>query len=92
MIIKDWMTLQEKEVFTKMLRNRKGVLAWDFTEMTKVKRKVVPSQKMQTVDYKAWQVPRFLILKVLTSIILDMLQERLKTRIIKLSHGPYQNP
>ena len=41
--------------------------------MGKVKREVVLSQKIQIVDNKAWQVPRFQIFKVLTSTIINML-------------------
>ncbi len=86
------MTAQEKEVFTKMLYNREAVLAWDFTEMGKVKRAVAPPQKIRTVDHKAWQVLGFQIPKALTSTAIDMLQERLKMGVIEPCHGPYQNP
>ncbi len=47
------MTAQEKEVLTKMLYNREAVLAWDCTEMGKVKRKVAPPQKIRTINHKA---------------------------------------
>ncbi len=72
-IIGKGMTAQEKEVLTEMLYNREAILAWDFTEMGKVKREVAPPQKIRTVDHKAWQVPAFQIPKALTSTIIDML-------------------
>ncbi len=53
MIIGDGMTKKEKEVLTEMLYNREVVLAWDFTEMGKVKREVAPPQKIRIVDHKA---------------------------------------
>lgn len=59
MIIGKGMTAQEKEILTKMLYNRKVVLAWNFIEMGKVKRKITPSQEIWTVNHKAWQVPGF---------------------------------
>ncbi len=75
-----------------MLYNREAVLAWDFTEMEKLKREVAPPKKIRTIHHKAWQVPEFQIPKALTSTVIDMLQERLKMEIIEPSHGPYQNP
>ena len=67
------MTDQEKEILTKMLYNRETILAWDFTEMGKVRKKVAPPQKIQAVDHKVWQVSGFQIPKVLTSRIIDIL-------------------
>lgn len=46
MIIKDGMTFEEKKVFTKMLYNREAVLAWDFLEMDKVKKKMASPEKI----------------------------------------------
>ena len=92
MIIGDGMTAQEKDVLTEMLYNREAVLAWDFTEMGKVKREVAPPQKIRTVEHKAWQIPGFQIPRALTSTVIDMLQERLKIGVIEPCHGPYRNP
>ena len=92
MIIGEGMTAQEKEVLTEMLYNREAVLAWDFTEMRKVKREVAPPQKIRTINHKAWQVPGFQIPKAFTSTVIEMLQERLNMGVIKPCHGPYQNP
>ena len=72
-IIRNGITEQEKEVFTEMLYNKKAVLAWNFAEMRKVKKEIASSQKIQTVDHKAWQIPGFQIPKALTPIVIDML-------------------
>lgn len=41
MIIGDVMTFQKKEVLAEMLYNQEVMLAWDFTEIKKVKKEVV---------------------------------------------------
>ena len=92
MIIGDGMTSQEKDLLTEMLYNREAVLAWDCTEMEKVKKEVAPPQKIQTIEHKAWQVLGFQIPKALSSMVIDILQERLKMGVIEPSHGAYQNP
>ena len=73
MIIGDEITLEEKEVFTKMLYNWEAVLAWDFLEIGKVKKKVAPPQKIRIIDHQTWRVPEFQILKALSSIVIDIL-------------------
>lgn len=60
--------------------------------MEKVKKEVASFQKIQTIERKAWQVSGFQIPKALTSIIIDILQERLKMGVIELYHGLYRNP
>ena len=92
MVIGESMTAKEKEILTKIFYNREAVLAWDFTEMGKVRRKVAPLQKIRTIDHKAWQVPGFQIPKALISTVIDMLQERLKMGVIEPCYDPYQNP
>lgn len=42
-------------------------------------------------DYKVWQVLRFQISKALISIIIDILQEKLKIKFIKQCYCFYQN-
>lgn len=37
-----------------MLHNKEALLAWDFTEISKVKAQVAPLQEIQTVKYKVW--------------------------------------
>lgn len=72
-VIREGMTAQEKEVFTKIFYNREAILAWNFTEMRKVKREVASLQKIRIVDHKAWQVPGFQISKTLIFIVIDLL-------------------
>jgi len=44
------------------------------------------------VPHKAWQVPGFLIPKALHPVVVRMLWERLKNRVLKYCDGPYRNP
>lgn len=60
--------------------------------MGKVKKAVAPPQKIRAIDHQAWQVPWFQIPKALTSTVIHMLQERLKTGVIEPCHGLYRNP
>lgn len=57
--------------------------------MGKVKKKLAPFQKIQTINYQAWQVPGFQIYKALRFTIIDILQKRLKIGIIELCYSPY---
>ena len=59
MIVGNSMTAKEKDVLIKMLYNQKAVLAWDFSEIGKVKREVALLQKIRIVKQKAWQIPGF---------------------------------
>lgn len=43
MIIENGMTKQEKKVFIEILYNKEAILAWDFTKIKKVKKKVAIS-------------------------------------------------
>lgn len=61
MIVRNSMTLAEKNLFTEMLFNREAALACDFSEVGRVKRKVASPQKIRTVEHTAWQVPGFRI-------------------------------
>ena len=75
-----------------MVYNREVILAWDFTEIEKIRREVTLLQKIRAVDHKAWQVPGFQLAKALTSTIIDMLKKWLKMGIIEPYYGLYQNP
>ena len=59
--------------------------------MGKVKKKVASTQKIRTIEHKAWQVLGFQISKALTSTVIEMLQKRLKMGVIEPCHGFYQN-
>ena len=89
MIIGDGIIEQEKKILTEILYNREVVPAWDFREIGKIKKKIAFCQKTWTVEHKAWQVPSFWIPQALISIVIDMLQERLKMRVIEPCHFPH---
>jgi hypothetical protein len=52
LIVKN-ITLQERNLFVAMLYNREAALAWDFTEIGKVKPEIFPPVQIRTVNYKA---------------------------------------
>lgn len=74
-----------------MLYNKEAALAWDFTEIGKVKAEFAPFQKIWTAKHKVWLVSCFHILQTLASTVIDILQDPLKKSIIKSFHGPYRN-
>lgn len=92
MIIGDGMTFQEKDLLTKMLYNQEVILAWDFTEIGKIKKELALTKKIRTIEHKTWQIPGFQIPKALSSTVIDMLQEKLKMGVIKPYLGSYHNP
>ena len=59
--------------------------------MGKVKSKVA-SQKLQTIEHQTWQVPGFQILRALSYVIMDRLQDRLKMGIIDTCKASHRNP
>src|ERR1700730_1159974 len=75
-----------------MLYNREKALAFDFSEIGKVKPDVAPPQVIKTVKYKAWQVPRFPIPKALHSTVVGILWERLKNSVLEYCNRLYRNP
>ena len=48
-------------------------------------------QKIYTVSHKTWQAFDFPISKVLKSIIIKMLQERIDADFLEFNFGPYKN-
>ena len=75
-----------------MLYNREKALAFDFSQIGKVKPDVAPPQVIKTVKHKAWQVPGFPIPKALHPVVVGMLRERLKNGVLEYYNGPYRNP
>src|SRR3979490_38166 len=74
-----------------MLHNREKALAFDFSEIGKVKPDVAPPQVIKTVKHKAWQVPGFPIPKALHPVVVRMLWDRLKNRVLKYCNSLYWN-
>ena len=92
MIVGDELTIQERDMLTEMLYNREASLAWEFSEIGKVRPEVAPPQIIKTVEHRAWQAPGFPIPKALTGIVTEMLKERVSRGTLEPCHGPYRNP
>ena len=74
-----------------MLYNREVVLAFDFTYLGRVKKEVVPLQKIRIVLYKLQQYLGFRLYLVIRKVIKGILQNRLKVDILEVSYSTYQN-
>jgi hypothetical protein len=59
-----------------MLYNREAALAWDFTEIGKVKPEVSLPVQIRIVNYKAWYCAGFPIPKALNQTVIEMLNDR----------------
>lgn len=75
-----------------MLYNREEALAWDFSEIGRVKEEVAPPQKIRTVPHEAWQVANFSTPRALLPVVIEMLKERMRVGIYEYCSGPYRNP
>jgi hypothetical protein len=92
LIVRDNLWPKEKEVFLEMLYNREKAIAFDFSHIGKVRLNVALPQIIKTMKHKAWQVLGFPIPKALHLVVVQMLQERLKNRVLKYCNGLYRNP
>ena len=92
LIVGDSLWPKERELFLEVLYNREKALAFDFTDIGKVKPDVAPPQIIKTVEHKAWQVPGFPIPKALHLVVVGMLRERLQNGVLEYCDGPYRNP
>jgi hypothetical protein len=75
-----------------MLYNREAALAWDFTEIGKIKPEVSLPVQIRIVNYKAWHCAGFPIPKTLNQTVIEMLNDRVDKGVLELCHGPYRNP
>lgn len=91
MIVGDGMTSAEKKLLTEMLFNYEAALAWDFSEIRRVKLEVALPQEIRDVEHTAWQVPGFRILRALNEKVIDMLREHFRKGIIEPCYSPYRN-
>ena len=66
-------TLEEREIFRKMLFYQKKALAFNFTYRGKVKLEVLPPQIIETIKHKAWQSPGFPVPKALLFTIIEII-------------------
>ena len=92
LIIGKDLSLQEREVFLRMLYNREAALSWEMPEIGKVKRTIAPPQKIRTIPHDAWQAPSFPVPRALNGVVIDMLKERLTSGALEYCHGSYRNP
>jgi len=83
---------QEKELFFACLLNREMALAWDMSEIGRIRKEVTPPMKIDTVDHEPWQAPGFPVPKALRQVVIEMLKDRLRSGILEPCQGPYRNP
>jgi hypothetical protein len=83
---------QERNLFMAILYNRETALAWDFTEIGKIKPEISLPVQIRTVDHKAWYCAGFPIPKALNQTVIEMLNNRVNKRMLESCHGPYRNP
>jgi len=82
----------EKEFLLEILYRREHCLAWDFSELKRVRPEVFPPQKIKTVEHEAWQCPAFPLPKKLIEVVIEMLKKRIDAGILEPCDGPYRNP
>lgn len=92
MIVGEELSPQERDLLLEMLYNREAALAWDLSEIGRVKEDVAPPQEIRTIPHKAWQASGFPVPIALEKIVIEMLKERLKQGTLERCHGPYRNP
>ena len=92
MRIGDQLWPRERELLEEMLFYREKVLAWNFTEMGRIRPEVFPPQEIRTIEHEAWQAPSFAIPKALKKEVIAMLRERIQAGALEECHGPYRNP
>jgi hypothetical protein len=59
----------------KVLYRREGALAWDFRELGRVSKDVIPPVIIDTVPYQAWRADQFPVPKKLQQVVIDIIQE-----------------
>ena len=73
----------ERDMFFRVLSNREAALAWDFSEMSRIRPEVAPPQRIETIEHEAWQISPFKIPRVLESLVIKMFQERLNAHTLE---------
>lgn len=86
------LTEQERDVLLEVLYKREAALAWDFTEIGRVREEVAAPQVIKTVDHEPWTVPGFPVPKALKKTVIKMLKERLAAGLLEPCDGAYRNP
>jgi hypothetical protein len=91
MKIEDFLWEKKKNLLTKMLYNKKVVLAWEFFEISRIKHEVASLAEIRIISYKAWQSSEFQILKILIDVMTDMIKKRVQNEILESCHESYRN-
>ena len=74
-----------------MLYNQETALAFDYSEMRCLKKKVQSSVKIKMIKHTLWQISLFLILKMLISKMTMMLKKQKANDLLKKCNRFYHN-
>lgn len=85
------LTDQEKELLVEVLHRREMALAWDFSEIGKIRDEIAPPYEIRTIPHKAWQAKGIPIPAPLQGRVLDVLKTRLTNNVLEEGHGAYRN-
>ena len=83
--------LQERELMLKLFYRWEIVLTQKFSEIDKIRSKIMKNQKIRTISHKIWQIVDFSILRTLKFVIVNMLQERINVELLKSCFELYRN-
>jgi hypothetical protein len=92
LVIRDELTLEERELLMEVLVNREEALTFDWTHCGTIRPEVAPPQEICTVEHEAWQTPNFPVPRALVKKVIEILKDRIKRGTLEYSHGPYHNP
>ena len=82
---------QERKLMLKLLYRQKVALIWNFSEIDRVKSKIIKNQKIRTMSYKIWQVFNFSVSRILKLVIVNMLQKQINVELLKSCFKSYCN-
>ena len=85
------LSFQERNLLIEMLYKRKTVLIWNFSEIDKVRSKIMKDQKTYIISHKTWQIFDFSVSKTLKLIIIKMLQKRINADFLEFNFNSYKN-
>ena len=88
----EWLTMQEKGLFQRIMLNRESALAWTFDDIGKIDPEIIPPQKIRTIPHKAWQARSIPVPKGLRGEVAELLKAKIDNGLLERSHGPYRNP
>ena len=92
LLIGDILLSSERDLLIEVLFNREGALAWEFSEMGRIKEEVAPPQVIRTIPHEAWQAKNFHTPKALEKKVIELVLDRVRKGVLEGCHGPYRNP